>query len=63
LGAVVFCFLVAVAAQGQDFVAHDPGSGVVTMSGNWRFHTGDDLHWLAPGLDDSGWEAISADEP
>jgi hypothetical protein len=59
----VFCLLVAVAAQAQDFVAHDPGSGVVTTTGNWRFHTGDDLHWLAPALDDSAWEQISADEP
>ncbi len=28
------------------------------LDGPWRFHTGDDPHWAAPGLDDRDWETI-----
>lgn len=28
------------------------------LDGSWRFHTGDDPRWSAPGADDSGWETI-----
>jgi hypothetical protein len=38
------------------FVTDDPGSGSVTITGMWRFHTGDDLAWAQPGYDDSHWE-------
>jgi hypothetical protein len=64
--ALSVCFLltlVATAACAQDLVATYPGKGVFTTTGTWRFHTGDDLHWLAPTFDDSTWEQLSADEP
>jgi hypothetical protein len=64
--ALSVCFLltlVATAACAQDLVATYPGKGVFTTTGNWRFRTGDDLHWLAPTFDDSTWEQLSADEP
>jgi hypothetical protein len=49
---------------GQDataFKAKDPGKGFVEVGGNWRFHTGDDLAWAQPGIDDSGWEQLRGD--
>jgi hypothetical protein len=39
------------------------GKSSLTMSGKWAFHTGDDLAWAQPSLDDSKWERITADEP
>lgn len=45
-----------------DFQTADPGKGYVTVGGNWRFHTGDDLAWATPALDDSGWEQLRADK-
>ena len=49
---------------GQDataFKTKDPGKGFVEVSGNWRFHTGDDLAWAQPGFDDSSWEQLRGD--
>lgn len=46
----------------QAFRAAYPGKGVVTVDGNWRFHTSDDLRWADPTLDDSNWETITADD-
>ncbi len=28
------------------------------LSGTWLFHKGDDLKWIDPALDDSGWEKV-----
>jgi hypothetical protein len=43
------------------------GKGTVDLSGPWRFHIGDDLHWAEPGFNDTpgenGWESILADRP
>ena len=43
------------------------GKGTVDLSGPWRFHIGDDLHWAEPGFNDTpgenGWETILADRP
>lgn len=50
-------------AWAQTFTAPDPGPGVVPITGTWQFHEGDDLAWARPGFDDSGWQAISANEP
>jgi hypothetical protein len=59
-----FLFLLtAAAAHAEPLTAPYPGKGVLTTTGNWRFHLGDDLHWLAPSFDDSAWEPLSADEP
>jgi hypothetical protein len=49
---------------GQDataFKTKDPGKGFVEVSGNWRFHTGDDLAWAQAGFDDSSWEQLRGD--
>jgi Stage II sporulation protein E (SpoIIE) len=39
------------------------GKGTAPLGGPWQFKTGDDMSWVAPGLDDSKWERISADAP
>jgi Stage II sporulation protein E (SpoIIE) len=43
------------------------GKGTADLSGPWRFHLGDNLHWADPGTDDtpgqSGWESILPDRP
>ena len=31
---------------------------VVPLGDGWRVHTGDDLSWALPDLDDSGWNAV-----
>ena len=39
------------------------GRGTKPIDGNWQFRIGDDSQWALPSFDDSGWEAIGADEP
>jgi len=51
----------AVAPGGK--VADGLGRSAYTLSGLWRFHPGDDAGWAQPGLDDRGWELLSADHP
>lgn len=58
---VLFCL--AWRAEAQEFKTAYPGTGVVTLKGDWRFHTGDDLAWRDPSLNDSAWETITADSP
>jgi hypothetical protein len=38
------------------------GHSSLPMSGEWRFHTGDDMAWAQPGFDDSKWETITTDK-
>lgn len=38
------------------------GKGTVPLAGAWQFHLGDDMAWAAPGLDDSRWATIKADQ-
>jgi hypothetical protein len=50
------------AAQGQPaggrFSFNLDREPVASLDGQWRFHPGDDPHWSAPDLDDSGWTLI-----
>ena len=57
--AAVFCL----GARAETFKAPDPGPGAVPITGTWQFHTGDDLAWANPAFNDSGWQAIKADQP
>lgn len=34
------------------------GQSVVTLSGPWKFKTGDDYRWSDPSFDDSKWESV-----
>ncbi len=35
---------------------------VVALNGLWRFHTGDNSAWAAPGFDDSSWKLLRSDD-
>jgi len=52
----------ATVLSAQEFKAAYPGTGTVKTTGNWRFHTSDDMAWANPALDDGGWETITADD-
>jgi hypothetical protein len=43
------------------------GKGTVSLDGAWQFHTGDNLGWAKPDIDDAtghdGWEQLTADAP
>lgn len=60
---LVVLFLCWPPARAQKFKAPDPGPGVVPITGTWQFHTGDDLRWADPKLNDSSWQAITTEEP
>jgi Stage II sporulation protein E (SpoIIE) len=38
------------------------GNATALLDGQWQFHTGDNLAWASPDLDDSGWGAIGVDK-
>ncbi len=62
---LVTLFCVALPFWGQDSIAfrtQNPGKGIAEVTGNWHFHTGDDLAWAQPGYDDSGWEQLRGDK-
>ncbi|GAA3758297.1 PP2C family protein-serine/threonine phosphatase [Terriglobus aquaticus] len=63
---MLWLFLAAVmcvGARAQTFKIADPGPGVVPIKGTWQFHTGDDPSWANPAFNDSGWQAITSEEP
>ena len=60
---IILIVLCCSAARAETFKAPDPGRGWTDVTGTWQFHTGDDLAWANPSFDDSGWQAISADQP
>jgi hypothetical protein len=39
-------------------VADALGKGTIPLNNSWAFHTGDDLAWASPTVDDSGWQPI-----
>lgn len=51
------------AAAGAPLVVQGLGDATAPLNGTWQFHLGDNMAWVAPGLDDSSWEAIQADRP
>jgi len=50
-------------AGSESPVALTIGSGIYTLNGPWRFHSGDDIAWATPSFDSSNWEQLSADQP
>ena len=36
---------------------------IVSLSGYWKFSIGDDISWINPSYDDSGWDQISVPGP
>lgn len=61
---LLFCWagLLTAGARADTFKVHDPGPGSVTITGQWQFHTSDDMAWASPALDDSRWEQIRGDD-
>ncbi len=54
--------LLTAGARAEVFKAPNPGTGSLTITGPWQFHTSDDMAWANPALDDSHWEQIRADD-
>lgn len=60
------CALNAMAASehpDRTLVIDGLGHGKADLDGLWQFRIGDDRNWAEPAFDDSGWEALSADQP
>lgn len=49
-------------ARGQVFHFEQARVPIADLTGLWRFHTGDDAGWAAPGFDDSSWKLLKSDE-
>lgn len=47
---------------GRNHVIQGLGKDSVELNGTWDFHLGDDPGWASPGLDDSRWSQIDADQ-
>lgn len=50
------------ALRAQTFDLPSGGNSIVSLDGQWRFHTGDNPAWASPAFDDSHWPLIRADE-
>jgi hypothetical protein len=37
--------------------------GTASLSGQWKYHIGDNTAWASPDFDDSSWAGISSDKP
>ena len=46
----------AIPGVGQTLEVQNPGTGVIPLDKDWRFHLGDDKAWADPALDESNWE-------
>jgi hypothetical protein len=49
-------------AQAQTYDFEHDRMQVMDLTGNWRFHTGDDPRWSSPSFDDSSWTLLRPDE-
>lgn len=38
------------------------GNATVALTGPWKFHTGDNLHWAHPSFNDSSWQPVRTGE-
>ncbi len=54
--------LVSPLAGSQNFSFESDRMPVVELTGHFRFHTGDDPRWSAPGFDDSSWQLLRSDQ-
>jgi phosphoserine phosphatase RsbU/P len=46
--------------EAQIFSVQSNREPIISLDGEWRFHTGDDAAWVKPGYDDSAWPRIRA---
>ena len=49
-------------AGAQVFDQNTSPTQVISTTGLWRFHTGDDPRWADPGFNDSSWPLLRSDE-
>ena len=62
-GQLIACLLwLLPVARAETLRIQNPGTGSIPITGQWRFHLGDDPAWSGPAFDDSKWEQISADQ-
>ena len=38
----------------------EPGSDILSLTGGWKFKSGDNLQWASPGFDDDAWQPMAA---
>jgi phosphoserine phosphatase RsbU/P len=55
-------FLTLCASGRAQLTADSITSGVVSLTGGWRYHPGDDPTWANPAFDDGGWERHSPEQ-
>ncbi len=55
----VLAFALCASAQTFNFAADK--EPVISLDGQWRFHTGDDPHWADPQFNDSHWALVRSD--
>ncbi len=48
-------------ASAQTFNFAADREPIISLDGQWRFHTGDDPHWADPQFDDSHWALLRSD--
>ena len=64
-GITCFCLCVLACvrpAHPQTYNFQQDRMQVMDLTGNWRFHTGDDPRWSSPSFDDSSWSLLRSDE-
>jgi hypothetical protein len=59
LAALALCCAGATHAQ---FVDASAAGEPIKLTAPWRYHSGDNPAWAAPGFDDSQWQLISPDK-
>lgn len=59
----ICCALSMFTAGAQAFRVANPGTGTQALSGDWRFHTGDDPAWRSAAWNDKSWESLNAEAP
>jgi len=56
--------LMSVASHGEPSRQQiDVGVSLVSVTGPWKFHTGDDVAWARPDFDDRAWEEVDLTAP
>jgi Stage II sporulation protein E (SpoIIE) len=53
----------AYAVMAQSPAKVNLGDSVVTLTGPWKFHPGDNLAWASPTIDDSAWATLDLTPP
>lgn len=63
LGLLLLPPCLGAAAMQTPAVVVDQNEAMLTLTGPWRFHVGDNPGWANPALDDSAWELMDLSAP